>query len=199
VSWKIEGDYLENCNCEVLCPCITSPDNHGEYERCQVPLVCKIATGHYDDVKLDGLHFATVSDTPGVMSLGNWNVAYYIDERADEQQRAALETILTGKAGGVPEAFAGLVGKTLGIRYVPFTFTGDGTRWSASIPGILDLEIEGIVIPGNDRVLEIDHVSHPMGTRLPIAKAIKGIFKDFGFSWNNAGKNGHYARFVWEG
>src|SRR5207245_8820538 len=25
--WRIEGEYLENCNCEVLCPCLLGPRN----------------------------------------------------------------------------------------------------------------------------------------------------------------------------
>ena len=24
MTWQLSGEYLENCNCEVLCPCITS-------------------------------------------------------------------------------------------------------------------------------------------------------------------------------
>jgi hypothetical protein len=30
------------------------------------------------------------------MSEGNWSVAVYVDERADEQQRTALEQIFIG-------------------------------------------------------------------------------------------------------
>jgi hypothetical protein len=76
---------------------------------------------------------------------------------------------------------------------VPFTFEGEGTRWSASIPNVHDVEIEGIVIPGHDEVVTIDNVTHPMGNRIPVARGIKRTFNDFGFSWDNAGKNGHYA------
>ncbi len=25
LSWQITGDYLENCNCDVLCLCLFSP------------------------------------------------------------------------------------------------------------------------------------------------------------------------------
>ena len=24
MSWEITGEYFENCNCDILCPCITS-------------------------------------------------------------------------------------------------------------------------------------------------------------------------------
>ena len=26
-SWRIRGEYLENCNCEVLCPCLLGARN----------------------------------------------------------------------------------------------------------------------------------------------------------------------------
>ncbi|MFL5625724.1 MAG: DUF1326 domain-containing protein, partial [Ktedonobacteraceae bacterium] len=25
-SWQITGDYFENCNCDVVCPCLFSPN-----------------------------------------------------------------------------------------------------------------------------------------------------------------------------
>ncbi len=43
VTWSIEGEYFENCNCEVLCPCITwSLAGPADNERCYVPLICHI-------------------------------------------------------------------------------------------------------------------------------------------------------------
>lgn len=26
-GWWMKGEYLENCNCEVLCPCLLGPRN----------------------------------------------------------------------------------------------------------------------------------------------------------------------------
>ena len=199
MAWRIESDYFENCNCEVLCPCITSHDQHGDYERCYVPLICHIVDGHYEDVRLDDLSFVILADTPGIMSLGNWSVAYYLDERADERQRQALEAIVTGRAGGVPERLATLVGTHLGVKYVPIEFAGGGERWSVRIPDILDVEIEGVHLRRQAEVVCIDNVNHSMGSRLAVAKALRGRFSDHGLAWDNTGKNGHYARFVWEG
>lgn len=40
------------------------------------------------------------------MAQGNWSVALYLDERADEQQNQALQAIFTGAAGGPVAALA---------------------------------------------------------------------------------------------
>jgi hypothetical protein len=45
------------------------------------------------------------------MAEGNWSVAAYIDERADDKQTEALGAIFTGAAGGPMAAFAPLIGK----------------------------------------------------------------------------------------
>jgi hypothetical protein len=61
---------------------------------CNVPLVFHIDKGDYDGVALDGLNVAVVAHTPGPMADGNWTLAAYIDERADEKQTAALTSYL---------------------------------------------------------------------------------------------------------
>ena len=50
--WTIKGEYLENCNCEVLCPCLLGPQNArgGAMARptegtCDVPVVFAIERG----------------------------------------------------------------------------------------------------------------------------------------------------------
>ena len=42
MSWSLEGEYFENCNCKVVCPCEASMSFEADNERCQVPLICHI-------------------------------------------------------------------------------------------------------------------------------------------------------------
>ena len=93
-AWQISGDYFENCNCDVVCPCListnaqlTSTPTQGV---CDVPLIFHIDKGNYGDVRLDGLNVAVIAHTPGPMANGNWTVAAYIDERANDKQTEAL-------------------------------------------------------------------------------------------------------------
>ena len=116
-QWHLSGDYFENCNCSVVCPCLVSkapPLTSRPTEGvCDVAVIFHIEKGRYGDVTLDGLNVALAIHTPGPMGEGNWAVGAYIDERADEKQTEALGAILTGTAGGPMAAFAPLISKNL--------------------------------------------------------------------------------------
>ena len=202
MTWNIKGEYFENCNCDILCPCLTSGmQGPGDQERCLVPMICKIHKGAFNEVQLDGLNFIMVIDAPAIMSEGNWTVALYIDEAADEAQRQAIIAILSGGHGGVPEMLNTLIGKHLGIKYVPINYISENKRHRVEVPGIMEFDVEGITSEHSDDAMEIINVGHPMGTNLPIAKSLKGYYNDpdYNFSFDNTGKNGHYREFAWQG
>jgi hypothetical protein len=199
MPWKITADYFENCNCDVICPCIATLDLRADNERCHAPLISRIVEGEYEGVRLDGLSFVILIDAPQVMSSGNWRVGYYIDERADQAQRPALEAIVTGEAGGPPAFIASLRGEHLGVKYVPIRFEGEGNHWRAEVPGLLEFEVEGVVTTDGGDPVMVENVGHPMGSRLPIGKSVKGVMSDsdFGLVYDNTGKNGHFNRYSW--
>jgi hypothetical protein len=202
MTWKLQGEYFENCNCDILCPCITSSmQGPADYDRCLVPLIANIRKGSFEDMTLDGLNFIMVIDAPAVMSEGNWRVAVYIDERATDDQRQVLGSILSGVNGGPPQMLAGLIGEQLGVKFVPITYTSDNLRKRVEVPGIMEFEVEGITAPGSDTAIEITNVAHPMGSNLPIAKSLSGSYNDpdYDFAFDNTGKNGHYREFIWQG
>jgi len=60
----------------------------------------KIEKGHYGDVSLDGLKWIALVKWPGRMDEGDGDVQPIIDESADDAQREALLTIMSGQAGG---------------------------------------------------------------------------------------------------
>lgn len=204
--WRIKGEYLENCNCELLCPCLLGPRDArgGALARpteghCDVPLVFQIQAGEYGAIRLDGTHAAMMVHTPGAMGEGKWTAGLYLDERATPEQRTALESIFTGQAGGVMGFLAALIGTRLPTRVVPIRFGKEGRRRWASIPEVLDVELEGI--EGRDRNSEVwlENVKHFASPRLAAAKATRSSYRDHGFAWNNTGRNGHYAGFEWSG
>ena len=200
MPWRLAGEYFENCNCDVLCPCITSSmAGPADNERCQVPLVMHIERGEKDGVPLDGLNAIMLVDSPAVMGEGGWRVALYIDELADERQRQALVDILSGAAGGPPEALAPLIGEVLGVKYVPIEYRAVNSNRSVRVPGIMDFEVEPVTNPETGETLEITGTIHPMGPNLPIARGVRGMFSDpdYGLSFDNTGKNGHFRAFSW--
>ena len=103
MSWHVSGTYFESCNCEAICPCRMVggvPGGRSTYGVCFGALAWRIDDGRLDDVELSGLAAVlTISyddDEPG----SPWSVVLHVDERGDPAQRAAIERIFLGEAGG---------------------------------------------------------------------------------------------------
>jgi hypothetical protein len=199
-TWKISGDYFEACSCDSVCPCPTS----GLAARptqgyCDAGLVFHVERGAYGATKLDGLSFAVLLHTPGAMIAGNWTVGVIVDEKATTEQREALTAIASGQAGGPMAAVGPLVGTFAGVEAKPIRIERNGLRRSASIPGALDIAIEGIAGANQSEPVYFDNVAHPAATRLALAKASRGHMHAFGINWDDTtGKNnGHFAPFAW--
>lgn len=201
-KWQLSGDYFENCNCKVVCPCLVSaatPLSASPTEGvCNVALAFHIETGTYDSVPLDGLNVAVAAHTPGPMGEGNWTLAVYIDERANDQQTAALGAIFGGAEGGPMAAFAPLVGKMLGVKKVPIRYTIQGKTRSAEIPGIMDMAVDPLptMHPSGEIWAAAGHPVAPDRLAFAVGKD-SSTFTDHGMRWDNSGRNGHYAPINW--
>jgi len=201
-QWRLTGDYFENCNCNVVCPCLASAaaplTARPTQGSCDVALIFHIDEGVYGDVALGGLNIAVVAHTPGPMAEGNWSVGAYIDERADDRQTAALGAIFTGAEGGPMAAFAPLIASQLGVKKVPIRYTIQGKSRSVEIPGIMQMSVSPIptMHPSGEIWANLGHPAAP--DRLALAAGNLGsTFADYGMRWDNSGKNGHYAPIRW--
>ena len=80
-GWHLSGDYFENCNCDVVCPCLVSTNapltSNPTQGVCDVALFFHIDSGNYGDVQLNGLNVALIAHTPGPFGAGNWTTAAY--------------------------------------------------------------------------------------------------------------------------
>jgi hypothetical protein len=200
-GWRIEGQYMETCNCTFLCPCIgsnlTAPPTEGD---CKAALALRIDKGQKDGTKLDGVSFIVLLHSPGAMAQGNMTVGLIIDERASDAQVKAIADIATGAAGGPMAALAPLVGKVAGVEKRPIRFEKDGMKFSVKAGELIDQAIEGV--PGPARPGEpiyLDNTGHPVNARLALAKATRSKFDAFGIRWNDSSgtRNGHFAPFAW--
>ena len=119
------------------------------HERCLGYWAIGIAAGEFGPVPLAGLRAVIAFDAPQHMISGDWTEIILIDESAAPEQRAALEAILRGNAGGPWEVLAGFVGRRLETRFPPIEFTEDEFTKRVSIPGLLKSAITRI--RGRDR------------------------------------------------
>ncbi|MEP6685607.1 MAG: DUF1326 domain-containing protein [Verrucomicrobiota bacterium] len=127
--WKITGQLEEACSCDAACPCWF--DSKPTKMKCSGGQVLFIEKGNYGKVKLDGLAVGNMSQSPEgqtmMGSFGNWNFSYnYIDERANPEQRKALEAI----AGQVLEPGAS---KKTETRYVAISRKTEGKDHEISV------------------------------------------------------------------
>ena len=53
-SWKLEGDYFEGCNCDIVCPCVFFGDP--DEGNCVVTCAWHIQKGNYGDTDLNNLN-----------------------------------------------------------------------------------------------------------------------------------------------
>ena len=94
--WEFKSHTYDNCNCAVNCGCqFNLPSTHG---HCQTAYVGTIAEGYFNGTPLAGLNWAGLYMWPGEIAEGNGRRQIVIDEGADEAQRIALETIISGEA-----------------------------------------------------------------------------------------------------
>jgi hypothetical protein len=123
-TWSIDGAWFKNCNCDPGCPCdFNQAPTHGQ---CEGVIAMRIDRGHFGDVQLDGLKFAGAAYWPGRIDEGDGHILPIIDESADESQRQALLTILSGNAGGTLfEIFAAMCPHVREPVFVPIDFEFD--------------------------------------------------------------------------
>lgn len=205
-AWRTVGDWFDVCECSVPCPCTwAQPPTFG---HCDFVLVWHIREGSYGDVPLEGLNVVALGNMQGAL-WGDHEVtmAILMDDRADPEQREALQMIFSGQVGGWPATFGELVGAdVLGLEFVPISVevAPDLAYWRAEIPGRLLARgeaLSGPTTPPGERV----QVLNPPGAEVGVGRvATYGVASDnqveaFGQSWDWAGRSSKHMEFDWSG
>lgn len=202
-QWKIEGQYMETCNCSFICPCITSNLTAKPTEGdCKAAIAMRIDRGQKDGVDLSGVRFVVMLHSPGPMGEGNITAGLIIDEGASAAQVEAVTAIATGGAGGPMGALAPLVGTFAGVERAAVRFEQTGLSVSSGAGDLLDQAIEGVPSVVRDgEPIYLDNVAHPIGPKLALAHAQRSRMNAFGMAWDDASgtRNGHFAPFAWAG
>jgi hypothetical protein len=199
-EWSASGDWFDACKCNKPCPCeFAQAPTHGDYH---------IKKGQYGEISLYGLNVLALGYFKGNIWAGETKVtiALFFDERANQQQRDALQFVFSGKAGGFMAEFAKLVGDVRGTEFAPIKFevADDLSYWSAEIPGKVVAKAEalaGPMTPPGKRV----QTSNPSGSEVgPGGVATWGIANTdevdaMGFKWERNGKSSKHIPFHWTG
>lgn len=134
------------------------------------------------------------------------NLALFFDEKANEQQREALNMIFSGKAGGFMAEFAKLIGEIRGTEYAPIKFelADDLSHWSAEIPGKVLAKAEaltGPTTPPGKRVQTINPPGSEVGPGgvATWGKAVTNEVDAMGFKWEWNNRSSKHIPFDWSG
>lgn len=189
-KWKLKGNWVNTCSCDPGCPCLFFSDpTHG---NCDGIDTLHFTQGNYGKTKLDNTTIVLLAKSPGNLWKGNWTAAAYIDDKANEKQREALQIIMSGKAGGPMAIIASLIGTMKGTKFVPINT--DFTKFEVNIPGIFEFKWEPIL--GGDKKTPIKVSNHPLSpifAEASMGKAVKSHFKDYEYDIDNTGKDCNWA------
>lgn len=133
-DWLIEAKYVEYCSCDLGCPCESMADP--TYGHCTGLVAFKIDKGHCDGVKLDSLAVVAAFYFPRAIHHGQGVMHPIIDERATEDQKAALFYILSGAdqaVGTMFQIFSVIIETIKEPLFAPITFEWDLKKRSARI------------------------------------------------------------------
>lgn len=149
-NWRLEGEWMKNCNCAFGCPCDFNARPTQGY--CKGLMGMRITKGHFDSTNLDGLNFFAVVAFPGALHEGNGQLQPIIEERASPEQREALFSIMSGKNSAEGTLFhicSLIVSKMHDPIFAPISFEFDEDARTARlvIPGVLETEVEPIKNP----------------------------------------------------
>jgi hypothetical protein len=207
-SWILKGDWFDVCNCNIPCPCTFAQSP--SYGDCQGVMAYHINRGQYGETSIDGLNVLILDSFKGNIWAGETkaDLAIFFDERADEDQRKALDMIFTGKAGGLMGKFANLFGKVRGLEYAPIKFevAEDLGYWSAEIPGKVIAKAEALTGPMTPPGKRVQTINAPGSEVGPGAVATWGRtvtnevdVPEVRYQWKTSGKSSKHFQFDWTG
>ncbi len=206
-QWHVVGDWFDVCKCDLPCPCEFAQAPTDNY--CEGVLAWHIREGTYGDVRLDDLSLIALGVFEGNIWGGETktDIGLFIDERADERQREALQMIFGGQAGGWPAQFAELVREVRGVEFVPIELevADDLAYWRAEIPGRVLASAEALTGPTTPEGQRVQLRNPPgsevgpSGTVATWATATADRAEGFGFKWEWDGKSSKHLPFDWSG
>ncbi len=197
--WKIKGDFLLSCNCDVFCPCVVSLGKaNPTYGNCFSWWLIHVDEGHYGRVKLDGLSVGIFLEVPGPLAEGNWTVGLYIDDQATTGASKALMEIFSGRARGPTGWFSLMIANFLGSKSVPITYSKAENSWHVNIPRIIDGGVEAIDGADGGQVV-VQNSRYWVAPDVVVARGTKSRIRDFGRNWDLSGQSAEFAQVDWQG
>ncbi|KAB2348448.1 DUF1326 domain-containing protein [Actinomadura rudentiformis] len=207
-AWHVAGDWFDTCRCNIPCPCTFAQDP--TYGDCDGVLAWHIREGRYGDVSLDDLNVLMLGSFAGNVWKGTHSEAYaavFLDDRADEAQREALQMIFGGQAGGWPGNFVQMFDPEMrGLEFAPvrISIDDDLATWSAEVPGQVEARAEALTGPTTPEGARVQSTNLPGSETGPgqvatWGRALSYRADAFGFNFERENRSSKHITFDWSG
>jgi len=143
------------------------PGGRSSYGECFGALSWQVHDGHADGVDLAGRGAVlSIRYLDRVQPSTPWEVVLYVDDGADEDQRAALADIFLGRAGGtVARQYGPAIGEVHQVRPARITLEHVAARKRIDIVGYLTVRAQDVASERGEVRCGIPGYDHP-GTEL---------------------------------
>jgi len=202
MAWRLEGTFIETCNCDVVCPCAASafaaPADH---DRCKGMGAWHIDSGYVDETDVSDRSVVLLFDTPKQMSEGNWRVGLFMDDRASAEQIQKLAAVFAGEMGGPMANLVPLISENLGMEVAPIEHVNDGRRHRVKVGEAVAVDIEDVVSPFDPEgpPPQLTETRHPANSDLTPARALSARIRGLGIEYSADGHSGISTPFSWSG
>ncbi len=199
MGYKLEGNMLEACTCNAICPCWVGEDP--DSGTCDGTIAWHFDKGEIDGVDVSGLTFALLLHIPANALSGNWRVVACVDDKATAEQEKAILGVYTGEKGGPVADMAQLVGEVVAVERAPITFGIVKGKGQLKIGTHLDTEINPLEGPtGRRTTLHDAALSVIEDAPYYVGKAdyLKASHPALGLNLDIHGKSAVQGRFAFE-
>ncbi len=196
-AWWARGLIFENCSCTLVCPGHMHFSQNCTHERCKGYWAVRIDAGEFDGVPLTGTRAVIAFDSPQRMIDGGWVETIIIDQSASPAQRAALEGLLTGAAGGPWAKLASFVGTRRPTEFRPIEIVDEGATKRATIADRLKTVVAQIRGRDRSRPVVFDNIFNQIHAPTQVLALGDSEYDDGAIKFVNAGSHGLFSQFEW--
>ena len=140
MAYELRGQFLEACDCNVMCPCWFDQDP--DENECTGMVAWYVEQGEIDGVDVSGLTVVSVSHHGGHRRGARARVALFTDERASDEQGRVLTDCFTGKLGGPLKELAEMTDEVGSAARAAISFGNDGGSTKVSAGPAVTAEMQ---------------------------------------------------------
>jgi hypothetical protein len=170
MAYELRGQFLEACDCAVMCPCWFEQDP--DENECTGIVAWYVEQGQIEGVDVSGLTTVSASYHGGNRRHARARVALFVDDRASDKQKDALEAAFTGTLGGPLGELAELTDEVADVERTKITLTSDGRRTKLTVGRKVTAEMS-LLVGETERVMTVadSALSVLLGTPAEVGKA----------------------------